>query len=228
MSRSFLELYLGETNRNGKSLIEGASHEPCWWVISLQSARMHYLWTRQSFALAVETRLDMHNADCGQLVLSQQHFASNTSKQASRVFLLTIAVVSAITPNDWCNDTRRLPSNATHQPPSVIPLSPHFSRVRERYGYNNNGADNAAIPQHILQTRGPKSTSWASSVNKLSNKQQAMHKWLCPGAIFLTALCGTFGSLQVQCSLNGPEYKCKPYSVVVQSAVAGERAPGLL
>lgn len=74
----------------------------------------------------------------------------------------------------------------------------------EWYGYNTNGADNAAIPYHIFtsQAQGPKSTSQASSVNKLSNKQQLMHKWFSPWAIFLTALCDSFGSLLVQCSSN--------------------------
>ena len=55
--------------------------------------------------------------------------------------------MAAITPDDWCNDTQRLPSNKTRR----RHYSHHYSHSNapcmcEWYGYNNNGGDNTAIP----------------------------------------------------------------------------------
>lgn len=137
-------------------------------------------------------------------------------------FFFTVPAMSAITYNDWCNDRQRLPSNETRH----LHYSDHYPHTLALC------VNNMAIiimwqitlrfHNTFLQARGPKSTSWAPSVNKPSNKQ-AMHKLLSPWAIFLTARCETFGSLLVQCSLNRLKRKCNAYCVI-----AWERAPRLL
>lgn len=79
----------------------------------------------------------------------QQHFASHTSKQARHASYKkkTVAVMAAITPDDWCNDTQRLPSNKTrHRHYSHHYPHSHAPCMCEWYGHNNNGGDNAAIP----------------------------------------------------------------------------------
>lgn len=156
-------------------------------------------------------------------LFSQQHFSSHTSKQASHAFFFsfTIPVMSAIIPNDWCNDTQRLPSNETLH----LHYSYHYPPMCEWYGYNNNGADNTAntFYRHVSL----KAPHW-HLVYIIPAIKQAMHNFLSPWAIFLTALCETLGSLLVHCSLNRLKCKWKVCCIIVQFSVPWEVALSLL